>query len=527
MSAFATLTDLAWTAADGTSLFSGLTLGFGAERTGLVGRNGSGKTTLLRLIAGEIAPGSGQVHVSGRVGLMRQDTGGRAGATIADLFGARTALELIDRAARGCAAPEELLTADWTLPARIGAALLRVGLAAGPETALASLSGGQRTRARLAALVFGEPEMLLLDEPTNDLDTEGRAAVAELLRSWRGAAVVVSHDRELLAEMDAIVELTSLGARRYGGNYAAYHMAKEDELRAARRDLADAGKARDRAAERAQEAAERKARRDGAGKRGRARGGQPAILMDAARGRAEASGGASSRLRDRRRTEAEAALTVARERIERIEPIDMAIAPTGLLPGRCALRLEAVTGGPDPAHPVIRDLSLTVTGPERIAVTGPNGSGKSTLLGLITGRIAPGAGRIETPVPMALLDQRVSLLDPAKTLRDNFLTLNPGADANHAHAVLARFRFRAADALRLAGALSGGERLRAGLACTLGGTPPPPLLLLDEPTNHLDLDGVAALEAALAAYDGALIVVSHDAAFLSGLGLTRRLHLSG
>jgi ATPase subunit of ABC transporter with duplicated ATPase domains len=132
---------------------------------------------------------------------------------------------------------------------------------------------------------------------------------------------------------------------------------------------------------------------------------------------------------------------------------------------------------------------------------------------------------VELAVPFAMLDQHVGLLDPALSLRENFQDLNAGAGWNEAHAALARFGFRAADALRRAGDLSGGERLRAGLACTLGGAPPPMLLILDEPTNHLDLDGIAALEAALAAYDGAVLVVSHDEAFLDAIKPHRTINM--
>jgi ATPase subunit of ABC transporter with duplicated ATPase domains len=136
------------------------------------------------------------------------------------------------------------------------------------------------------------------------------------------------------------------------------------------------------------------------------------------------------------------------------------------------------------------------------------------------------AGVVDVPVHWALLDQHLSLLTPDRTLRENFCALHPGATAQDAHAALARFGFRADDALRPAGQLSGGERLRAGLACVLGGTPPPQLLILDEPTNHLDLAGLEALEAALAAYDGAVLAVSHDRHFVENLRPDRIITLA-
>ena len=525
MPAFIALSNLSWSTPDRAPLFTDLNLTFGPERLGLVGRNGAGKSTLLRLIAGDLTPASGQVQQAGTVALMRQDQIGGAGDTIADLFGVGAALDLLDRANRGQAQVEELVEADWTLPARVEAALLRCGLTAGPETRLAALSGGQRSRAALAALILEDPDLLLLDEPTNNLDRAGREAVIALLRGWTGGAIVASHDRELLEEMDAIVELTSLGAARYGGNYSAYRARKNTERLAAEHDLAHAEQARKETARRAQEAADRKARTDAKGRRLRATGSQPKIVFDGMKARAEKTGGSAARLREARAEAAEAALSAAREKVEVLQPLHMDLAPTGLANGKTVLRLEEVSAGYPPGAPILSALSLTITGPERVVVAGPNGSGKTTLVRLITGQIAPQQGAVDLGVPVALLDQQASLPDPDRLLLDNFRLRNPDATAQMAHAVLARFGFRADDARRRPSMLSGGESLRAALACALGGTPPPQLLILDEPTNHLDLDGIAALEAALAAYDGAVLAISHDAAFLRVLEPDRTISL--
>ncbi len=525
MPASVSLSGLSWSQPDGTPLFTDLDLSFLPERAGIVGRNGTGKTTLLRLIAGELAPAAGHIRITGSVALMRQDVAARPDDTIADLFGVGAALDILARAEDGLADAETLAEADWTLHARIEAALLRLGLSASPHTRLGHLSGGQQSRAALAALVFAAPDFLLLDEPTNNLDRTGRDAVIALLRDWRGGAIIASHDRELLEEMDTIVELSALGALRYGGNYSAYRQRKDLELDAAARDLAHAEKTRADAARRARQAAERKVRKDSAGRRARAKGGQPRILLDAAQKRAESSGGAGARLREDRRAAADAALAEARDKVEMLQGFRMEIAPTGLAAGQTVLRVEALSGGHDPADPVIRDLSLQITGPERVVIAGPNGSGKTTLLRLIAGQIAPRSGTIGCAMPHAMLDQHLHLLAAGQTLQGSFRALHPDATRQAAHAALARFGFRAGDALRDCTTLSGGEWLRAGLACTLGAVPPPALLILDEPTNHLDIDGIKALEAALAGYDGAVLAVSHDAAFLDALAPDRVIEL--
>lgn len=520
------LSNLSLSTPDGRSLLSSIDLTFAAERTALVGRNGVGKTTLLATILGEHVPQSGRVLISGSIGLLRQDVQPPADSTVADLFGVRRALELLRRAERGNASADDIATIDWTLEARLAAALARLGLDPSPETQLSCLSGGQITRVRLAALIFAEPDFLLLDEPTNNLDRDGRKAVTDLLAGWRGGAIVVSHDRDLLETMDAIVELTSLGATRYGGNWSRYREQKAVELAAVRHDLAHAERRLSEIDGKAQEAAERKARKDSGGKRKRAKGDMPRILAGARRDRSEDSGGKNAQIAERRRADALDAVDTARRRIEVLQPLSVKLPATNLPAGREVLSLDGVSAGYQPEQPVLRDLSFSIVGPERVALVGPNGSGKTTLLKLIVSEVRPLAGSVRVRPDFVLFDQNVSLLDPVLSILDNFRRLNPTADTNGCHAALARFMFRADAASQLVGSLSGGQMFRAGLACVLGGTRPPSLLILDEPTNHLDIESIESVEAGLRAYDGALLVVSHDEAFLQAIRITRRLDLA-
>ncbi|HWJ87547.1 MAG TPA: ABC-F family ATP-binding cassette domain-containing protein [Pelagibacterium sp.] len=525
MPAQITLSRLSYSTPDATSLFSDLDLTFSRQRTGLVGRNGVGKSTLLRLIAGPLAPSMGTVRTEGSIGVLRQALQPAPGETLADLFAIGDALAILSRAEAGTASADDLAEADWTLEARLAEALARFGLDATPHTPLATLSGGQRTRAMLAALVFSAPDFLLLDEPTNNLDRDGRDAVIALLAQWRGGAVVVSHDRELLDTMDAIVELTSLGATTYGGNFTLYRERKAIELAAARHDLATAERQIAQVERKTQATREKQARRDRAGRAQKARDDIPRIILGREKDYAEKHAGDNARLATRQREQAQAEAQTARQRIEVLEPVTVTVAPTHLPPSRQVLNLDSVTAGYAPQTPVLKAFSLALTGPERVAVTGPNGSGKTTLLKLITGALRPLAGSVAVHVPYAVLDQQVSILDPHLTIRDNFLRLNPGSDENACRSALARFKFRADAALQMVGTLSGGETLRAGLACVLGTQTPPQLLILDEPTNHLDLDSISAVEAGLSAYDGALLVVSHDRPFLDAIGITREIAL--
>lgn len=520
------ISGLSWSLPDGKPLFSRLNLSFGPVRTGLVGRNGVGKTSLLHLISRDLSPHSGNVTCVGALGMLRQSVQVNEQETIADLFGMSDELDLLARAERGLLDVEGLLDIDWTLQPRAEAALSRLGLERSFDTRLQDLSGGQRTRAMMAALIFSAPDFILLDEPTNNLDQAGREVIVSLLAAWKGGAIVVSHDRDLLETMDQIVELTSLGAKVYGGNWSHYRSQKAAELAAAQRDLSNAEQHLAEVNSKAQQANERKARRDKAGKQKRARGDMPKVLLNQRRDTSEKSGGAQSRLADRLRDAAGKQVETARQRLETLQPFSISLAPTGLATGQVVLRAENLSGGYDADVPIIRDFSLTLVGPERCAITGNNGAGKTTLLKLIRGELAPFQGSVQIVSDFALLDQQISVLDPALSIRENFLRHNPDADENTCRAALARFRFRADAALQIAGNLSGGEMLRAGLACIIGGHKPPRLLILDEPTNHLDIEAIETVEAGLQAYDGALLVASHDPAFLNAIGITRSVHMT-
>jgi ATPase subunit of ABC transporter with duplicated ATPase domains len=523
---FITLDGLSFRTPDGRSLFENLTLAFGAERTGLVGRNGVGKTTLVRLILGELAPSAGAVSVRGRVGVLRQALRPAPGATAADLMGAADELARLARVEAGQGSEDDLAEADWLAPNRLEAALSDVGLAGlDLHRPAESLSGGQITRAALAGLLASEPHFLLLDEPTNNLDAEARELVAQVLARWKGGALVVSHDRTLLREMDRIVDLTILGAKVYGGNYDLYAERKAQEEEAAARNLAEAERTVARVSREAQAAREKKARRDAAGRRFAAKGSEPKILLGAMAERAENSGAREGRLADRLKADATADLTEAQEKVERLRRLSFELPPSGLTAGKGVLALEGVSFAHPGGPPILSGVTFRMTGPERVAVVGRNGSGKTTLIRLAVGELDPSAGTVARGVPAALLDQQTALLRPDETLVEAFRRLNPQASENAARAALARFLFRNVAGEKLVSSLSGGERLRAALACALMSDRPPQLLVLDEPTNHLDLDSIEAVEAALRGYDGALLVVSHDRDFLQAIGVEREIVL--
>lgn len=525
-SARATLDKVAARTPDGVTLFDNLSLTFGAERTGVVGRNGAGKSTLLRLISGEVAPAEGAVARTGTIGVLDQRYEPASDETVARTLGVEAALAVLARVLAGQGAAKDLAEADWTLETRLDEALREVGLPdLDYERLTSSLSGGEQTRLRLAGLRLARPDLILLDEPTNHLDAQARALVADVIERWDGGVVVVSHDRNLLRRMDRILEVSGLGVASYGGGYDAYVERKALDREAATRDLADAQRDLARVDAEAQQRAEAQSRRDAAGRRKAAKGDMPKILLGARAERAENTGGRGRLLAERQAEAAQDALASAQARVERTRTLAILMPTTGLPMGRTVLTLDQAGWDTPEGRTIIRPIDLKLVGPERVAITGPNGAGKTTLLRLITGDLKPTAGNVERPVRAVLLDQEVKILNPDETLVEAWRRLNPRGSVNDAQAALARFLFRNTAAQRRVGDLSGGERLRAGLACVMTGATPPQLLVLDEPTNHLDLDAVEAVEAALSAYDGALVVVSHDAAFLGSLEITQTVAL--
>jgi ATPase subunit of ABC transporter with duplicated ATPase domains len=524
MSSFLTLDSLSLTTPDGTPLFDSLTLSLGRERIGLVGRNGCGKSTLLRTIAGDVESASGSLSVHGRLGRLAQIADETQ--TVSEALGATDGLARLVRMAAGDGTLEDAELADWTLQPRLESALAATGLRETPlDSPLSRLSGGERTRVMIARLLLEEPDMLLLDEPTNNLDTEGRAAIASLLKDWRGGALVASHDRELLEHMDRIVELSPVGVTVFGGGWREFREARDAARAQAAAGLVRSASALKRAETEAQRAKERQDRRDKAGRASRAKSAEPKMLLDARAERAEHTAARGGQLADRLTGDAAEALEAARTRVEITAPVTMDFPPVRLPRTKDMLHVTDAVARFGNRH-LFGPLSFTIRGPERVAIAGPNGAGKSTLMRMILGELTPASGEVLRHTKrLACLDQHVSLLPSNGSILDAVHAVQPHLTQNEAYAALARFAFRNEAAHQSVTTLSGGERLRAGLAAIFATPQPPELLLLDEPTNHLDMDTIQALETALKAYDGALLVISHDPAFLAAIGVTREIAL--
>ncbi|MFE3174216.1 ribosomal protection-like ABC-F family protein [Amycolatopsis sp. NPDC059090] len=511
---------------DDTLVFDQLSATFPAGRTGLVAPNGAGKSTLLKLVAGQLKPAAGSVTVDGVLGYLPQDLPLTADRTVAEVLGIDAILKAITAVEEGDAAEEHFtaIGADWDIEDRTRAQLDRLGLGdLTLDRLLGTLSGGQVVSLGLAAQLLRDPDVLLLDEPTNNLDHTARQQLYDVLSDWSGCLLVVSHDRALLDRMDRIAELGADEIRFYGGNFTEYEQTVQAEREVAEKNIRNAEQEVKREKREMQQARERADKRASNAKRNLSSAGLPKIFAGTMKRNAQESAAKADGTHAARVSAAKAKLDQAERSLREDQKISLELPKTAVPAGRTLfdgkhLRVRGLFAG--------EGADLSIRGPERIALTGPNGVGKSTLLRLMHGTLTPDAGEISrADGRIAYLSQRLDLLDPERTVAENLADAAPEMLPADRMNLLARFLFRGARAHLPVGVLSGGERLRATLACVLFAEPAPQLLLLDEPTNNLDLVSAGQLESALNAYQGGFVVVSHDERFLAEIGVDRWLRL--
>jgi ATPase subunit of ABC transporter with duplicated ATPase domains len=516
------------------TLFADLSLTVApGDVVGLVGANGAGKSTLLRILAGIDAPEAGTVTLSPAdavVGWLPQEPERRPGEDVTGHLARRTGVAAAQRAldlaadalGAGAAGADDayaLAFDRWMalgaadLEERTGQVLADLGLTLDVGHPMTGLSGGQAARVGLAALLLSRFDVLLLDEPTNDLDLDGLARLETFVRAQRAGIVVVSHDREFLARcVTSVVEL-DLAQQQvsvYGGGYDAY--------------LEERATARRHAREAYDEYADRRSSLE---ERGRTQRG----WMDKGVRNAVRKGDPDKNIRHHMREGSEKQAAKARQTdrmIERLEEVpeprkewelryEIAAAPRGSSVV-ATLRDAVVHRGDFTLGPV----TLQLDAGDRVAVTGANGSGKTTLLGALLGRIPLDGGQASLGASVAVgeVDQARAVLDTPVPLRDAFAAEVPDWPGAEVRTLLAKFGLRAAHVLRPAASLSPGERTRAALALLQARGVN--LLVLDEPSNHLDLPAIEQLEAALAAYTGTLLLVTHDRRMLDAVRVDRR-----
>jgi len=474
------------------------------ERVCLLGRNGEGKSTLMKVIAGEVVPDHGEVQTGQGVVIARLDQEVPVEVTgsvfdivadgldaLGDLIrqyhhvSAEVSAEPSEQNLERLARIQHKLEAAgaWALEQRVESVLSRLEL--DPDAAFDTLSGGRKRRVLLARALVRDPDLLLLDEPTNHLDIESIDWLESFLADWNGAVLFITHDRAFLRRLATrIVELDRGRLTDWPGDYDNYLRRRDERLNAEAKENARFDKKLSQ-----EEAWIRqgiKARRTR--NEGRAR--QLKAMRETFRERRKAQGTARVVLQEAERS------------------------------GKLVVDAEDVNFGWE-GCPVVRDFGTTILRGDRVGIIGPNGAGKTTLLNLLLGRLQPDSGRVRlgTNLEVAYFDQLREGLEMDESVRHNLgggsdkVTIN--GQSRHVMSYLQDFLFTPERAHQPVRSLSGGERNRLLLAKLF--TKPANLLVLDEPTNDLDMETLELLEEQLLGYEGTLLLVSHDRAFLDNV----------
>lgn len=520
--------NLSYDSPRGDRLFEDMSVSFPDKRTGLIGKNGTGKTTLLRLIVGELQTAGGSIKCARDIAYMPQDYQLDLSRSISEVLGIDKKMKAIEKIKDGN--EDERIVAqigdDWDIENRAQAAMAKMKLEGMDlSRAVATLSGGERTKVLLASLLLRDAGFLIMDEPTNNLDAESKEAVHALIKTWGKGLLVVSHDRELLDLMDEIAELSSGIIKIYGGNYEMYAEQKRIEGEALERQLVSARQDLQRNKQEATAVRERQQKRNAHGKKA-------VIGQKINKGKinemisqANATTGKLKIRHEQKVKDAQNKFKELKSRIPETNRIFIEIPDSRIPNGKAVAAFERVFFSFVPDKVLFNNVSFEISGPERIALVGENGSGKTTLIRLLLGELQPLSGAVRLGITrLAYLDQHVAFMDNTKTLLDN-LKIMSGLSDSDSRNYLAKFLFESDTVFKDYGALSGGERIRAALACVLARKEAPQLLILDEPTNNLDLDSIERLESALTNFEGALLVISHDKTFLQNIGIEREIRL--
>ncbi|MNV41603.1 ABC transporter ATP-binding protein uup [compost metagenome] len=390
-----------------------------------------------------------------------------------------------------------------------------------------SLSGGQKTKVFLAGILIHQPEFVLMDEPSNHLDLASRQLLFDFITSTSKTLLIVSHDRKLLNLLDKICVLDKRGITVYGGNYEFYQAQKSVELKALNLEVSSMEKTLRKAKEKERETMERQQKLDSRGKKKQEKAGVPTIMLNTLRNNAEKStskvknahadkiGGISKDLQELRRA------------LPDLDKMKFGFDSSHLHQGKVLVKAENLNYAYSDQVLWKENQTFQINSGERIAIKGANGSGKTTLIQLILENLEPSQGTIfRTMNQSVYIDQDYSLINNELNVYEQASEFNQTALLEHeVKTRLNYFLFDKNDWDKPCSVLSGGERMRLILCCLTLGVKAPDLIVLDEPTNNLDLESIEILTSAVQAYQGTVLVISHDESFLEQINIQRVLQV--
>lgn len=504
-----------------TALFSPLSRSLACQQNALIGHNGKGKSVLLKLLAQKISPTTGQItwnmpfiHVDQLTRL--------TGSTIADALEINKFYQAFKRVEQGIASLNdiELLEDKWHLPTTWQNLLSSAQLPVSMETPISHLSGGEQTRLALCRAFLHDDSFLLLDEPDNHLDNEGQNWLLQQLAQHKAGSLIVSHNRQMLSQMDTIFELTDKGLSEYGGNYALYESQKNADI-ASLEMATERLNSQIKQEKRQQQSTLQKAeKRRQQGESVRKSGSQSLLLLDMQTNRAEKKKSAVAKRHQRVMDDMQSQRQILEnEKVHvRQQKIILNYQAQGHLLNIFVSKLYLPFG-------YKKSISFSAYTGEHWHIKGKNGCGKSTLLKCLTGLIPPLSGEFRLNKNFCYLNQHLELLDKTLPIAQALYQYQPAISLEQWRTRLGMLRIRGEKSLLPLAQLSGGEQLKATLLALTHSPIPPAVLLLDEPDNHLDLESKQLLEDLLAQYQGTLLLVSHDNAFVERCAITHTLLL--
>jgi len=500
------------------------------EKVAIIGKNGIGKSILIKLIVDKIKPDMGEIIKNSiNIAYFPQNFNDLNFSSVADVFGLEKQVISLRKVEDNCADVEdyENLDGNWDCVDVIKEKMKFFGLNFDLMRDFLSLSGGEKVKLILSSVIDKNSNFLILDEPTNNMDSISRKFFYNFVKNWSGGLIVVSHDRELLNLVNRILELRRIGMKEtklfsYGGNYDYWKEQKRLESLALERDYGNSIKKEEVKKQEAIRTVERL-------KKGFAKAGR--IASDGSIKAARTLGQMNKeKMALKQVVNAKNRVTRCNDNIKKIQSkMDLTNKiyfkfADNYLKNKNLVEISDLNFFYGKKQ-IFNNFELIIKNGDRIAINGKNGSGKTTLLNIIIGKIKDftGSVRINTD-NVVYLNQNCDFLNKDETILKNVMTFNNSIKEKEARDILAMFLFRTDEVFKKVADLSGGEKLRAALACIFSGKVPE-LILLDEPTNNMDLESIEVLENILNQYNGGLAVVSHDRIFKKNIKINKTIEL--